>query len=541
MLKAGGDARVNALRRMMMSQPAGGEQDEGLHPAYPLRPVLWAAILASFVAFLDGAIVNVALPAMSDEFGGGLALQQWVVDAYLLTLGALILLAGSLSDGFGRVRILRLGLLLFGAASLACALASSGAVLVAARAVQGVGGALLVPSSLALIMSAYSGPAQGRAIGTWTGWTGTSAIAGPLLGGVLVDMFSWRWIFGINVLPIAATLVLLSRLKDPPPARRRPPVDLAGAVLAAAGLAGTVFGLIEQQRLGWTHPAVLGCLVLGLACLVAFLWWEGRTPYPMMPLELFRSRNFGIGNIATAFIYAALSLGMLMVVLFLQQVAGFSATQAGLATLPVAVLMLLFSASFGGLAGKFGPRVFMAAGPVLLGAGYLLMLAARTPVDFWLQLLPGLVVCGLGLAITVAPLTAGILSAVRPEESGIGSAINNAVSRVAGLIAVAFAAVVTGGTLDDGGFHRVLLVVALLAVAGGLISAWGIRNVPAPAGPPVETPGRAAPETIASEHASGEERAGGAAQDGREEPAGGESGPSVRGAARWNGNRRQQY
>ena len=465
--------------------------DGRLDPA--LRPVLWAAILASFIAFLDGAIVNVALPAISADLGGGLALQQWVVDAYLLTLAALILIAGSLSDSFGRIRILRLGLVLFGAASLACALAPTGAALIASRAVQGAGGALLVPSSLALIMSSYQGAAQARAIGIWTGWTGTSAIAGPLLGGLLVDLSSWRWIFAINVLPIAVTLVMLGRLKAEPSVRNRPPVDVAGALLAAFGLAGVVFALIEHQRLGWTHPGIAGSLVLGLASFTAFLRWEGRTAHPMMPLRLFKVRNFGVGNIATAFIYAALSLGMLMIVLFLQQVGGFSATQAGLATIPVAVLMLLLSGTFGGLAGKYGPRIFMAAGPMVLGAGYLLMTGAGVPLDFPARMLPGLLVCGLGLAITVAPLTAGILAAVGPGESGIGSAINNAVSRIAGLIAVAFAGVILGGALDGGGYRRVMVVVAVLAIAGGLISAWGIRNPPAadpsPTGPGVDSPG----------------------------------------------------
>ncbi|SDQ42572.1 DHA2 family efflux MFS transporter permease subunit [Arthrobacter crystallopoietes] len=452
-----------------------------LDPA--LRPVLWVAILASFVAFLDGAIINVALPAMTDDLGGGLALQQWVVDAYLLTLGALILIAGSLSDGFGRVRILRLGLVLFGLASLACALAPAGGVLIAARAVQGIGGALLVPSSLALIMSSYRDAAQGRAIGLWAGWTGTSAIAGPLLGGLLVDLFNWRWIFAINVLPIAVTLVILGRLKLETSVQGRPPLDVVGAVLAAVGLGGTVFALIEQQRLGWSHPGVAVSLALGVVSFALFLWWENRTAHPMMPLRLFRMRNFGIGNIATALIYAALSLGMLVVVLFLQQVAGFSATEAGLATIPVAILMLLLSGTFGGLAGRFGPRIFMAVGPLVIGAGYLMMTAVRIPVDFWTQLLPGLLVCGLGLAITVAPLTSAILSAVGPGESGIGSAINNAVSRIAGLIAVAFAGVILGAVLDDDGFRRVLAVVAILAIAGGLVSAWGIRNLPAEAGP----------------------------------------------------------
>lgn len=284
------------------------------------------------------------------------------------------------------------------------------------------------------------------------------------------------------MLPIAATLLILGRLRPGPAVRNRPPVDLVGAALAAFGLAGVVFALIEQQRFGWAHPGIAGSLALGLASFAAFLWWESRTAHPMMPLRLFKVRNFGVGNIATAFIYAALSLGMLMIVLFLQQVGGFSATQAGLATIPVAVLMLLLSGTFGGLAGKYGPRIFMATGPMVLGAGYLLVTAAGTPLDFPAQVLPGLLVCGLGLAITVAPLTAGILAAVGPGESGIGSAINNAVSRIAGLIAVAFAGVILGGALDVAGFRRVLVVVALLAFAGGLISALGIRNQPA-AGP----------------------------------------------------------
>ena len=304
--------------------------------------VLWVAILASFVAFLDGAIVNVALPAIQGDLGGGLATQQWVVDAYLLSLGALILIAGSLSDTFGRIRILRVGLLVFGLASLACAVAPTGTWLIAARAVQGAGAALLVPSSLALITSTFSGPAQAKAIGSWTGWTGTAFVAGPLIGGGLVEYASWRLVFAINVLPIAATLVVLAGLGKAGigasqravaraaggegaarEGRRR--VDLVGAVLAAVGLAGTVFALIEQQRLGWDSPAVVLTFVAGIVLLAAFLLWEARTPQAMMPLELFRARNFGVGNLSTAFIYAGVSLGPLMVVIFLQEVAGFTA------------------------------------------------------------------------------------------------------------------------------------------------------------------------------------------------------------------------
>ncbi|NVN00584.1 MFS transporter [Arthrobacter sp. SDTb3-6] len=446
------------------------------------RRVLWVAVLASFVAFLDGAIVNVALPALTRELGGGLTTQQWVVDAYLLALGSLILIAGSLSDTLGRVRVLRAGLLIFGVASLACAVAPTALVLILARCVQGAGAALLVPSSLALITSTFSGTAQGKAIGSWTAWTGTAFLAGPLLGGLLVDFASWRFIFAVNVLPIAATLVLLRGLALPSaddagaaagsPGR----VDVPGALLASAGLAGTVFALIEQDRLGWGSPAVVVPFVLGLAALAVFLWWEGRTRAPMMPLGLFRIRNFGIGNVATTFIYAGASLGGLMMVLFLQEVAGFPAALAGLASMPTAVVMLLLAGRFGTLAGKYGPRLFMTAGPILAGAGYLLMATTSRPFNFWLHILPGLLVFSVGMSVTVAPLTSAILGAVRPAQSGIGSAINNAVSRVAGLVAVALAGAMLGGVLDFGSFRRIVAITAGMFIAGGVVSAFGITN-----------------------------------------------------------------
>ncbi|WP_104086425.1 DHA2 family efflux MFS transporter permease subunit [Arthrobacter sp. GMC3] len=447
------------------------------------RRVLWVAILASFVAFLDGAIVNVALPAISRDLGGGITTAQWVVDAYLLALGSLILIAGSLSDTFGRVRILLAGLLVFGVASLACTVAPDATFLIAARAVQGAGAALLVPSSLALITSTFSGPAQGKAIGTWTAWTGTAFLAGPLVGGLLVEFASWRLVFAINVLPIAATMILLKGLDLPRKssdlvAARPSRVDVPGAVLAAVGLAGTVFALIEQDRLGWGSPAVFIPFAVGVAALAAFLWWEQRTPAPMMPLGLFRIRNFGIGNLATTFVYAGVSLGQLLVVLFLQEVAGFTAAQAGLASLPVSIISLLLAGVFGTLAGKYGPRLFMAAGPMLAGVGYLLMTTTAEPFNFWLQILPGQIVFAVGLSITVAPLTAAILGSVPQEQSGIGSAINNAVSRVAGLIAVALVGVMLGGVLDFDSFRRVMVITALLFVAGGVISAMGITNKP---------------------------------------------------------------
>lgn len=443
-------------------------------------PLIAVAVLASFVAFLDGTVVNLALPAIGREFGGGLALQQWILDGYLLTLAALILVAGAISDQFGRLSVLRLGSVIFAVSSLLCALAPSGWVLLAARCVQGVGAAFLVPSSLAMINARFSGTEQARAIGTWTAFTGTAFVVGPLLGGVLVDAVGWRWIFGVNIVPLAVTLYLTTKLSGAEfaaPASRRPSeIDLVGAALNAVGLTGAVYALIEGQRLGFSNPAVAGSLVVGVACLIAFPWWERHTPHPMMPLHIFAARNFAVGNLATVFLYAAVSLGPLIVVLFLQETAHLTATQAGLATLPVPVLSFFLARRFGTLAGMHGPRVYMAVGPLTAAAGYLLMTMAREPFNFWTQVLPGLVVFGLGLSITVSPLTAAILAAVDPTQSGIGSAVNNAVSRIAGLIAVAFTGVITGGSVDFAGFRQGALVTAALLAIAGIVAAVGIRN-----------------------------------------------------------------
>ncbi|GAB7070345.1 MFS transporter [Mycolicibacterium hodleri] len=443
-------------------------------------------MLASFIAFLDGSVVNLALPAIAADFGGGLALQQWVVDGYLLALGALILVAGAVSDQFGRLAVLRAGLGVFAVASLLCALAPSGWILVAARCLQGVGAAFLVPSSLAMINSRFTGAKQAAAIGTWTAWTGTAFVVGPPLGGVLVDTLDWRWVFGINVLPVAATLYLTTRLRDEESSAHRPGrVDVVGAVLCATGLTGAVYALIEEQRLGPTHPAVVTGFVLGVTCLVAFPFWEHRVRNPIMPLQLFTSRNFAVGNLATVFLYAAVSLGTLIVALFLQETVGMSAALAGLATLPLPVLSFFLARRFGTLAGTHGPRIFMGVGPLIAAAGFLLMTTARAPFDFWTQMLPGLIVFGVGLSVTVSPLTAAVLAAVDPAQSGIGSAVNNAVSRVAGLIAVAFMGVIVGAAASGetgsaamtfAGFRYGAVTVAALFVLAGLVSAVGISN-----------------------------------------------------------------
>lgn len=440
------------------------------------RLVLTIAILASFVTFLDGSVINVALPSISDELGGGISTQQWVVDAYLVTLGTLILLAGSLSDTFGRLRILRVGLIGFGVASVLIALAPTALTLIALRGVQGIAGALLVPSSLALIISTFSGPAQARAIGLWTGFTSASFLAGPLIGGLFVDLLSWRLVFAINVVPIAVTLALMTVLHRHEERRPDTSIDWFGAVLGVLGLGGPVFALIEQGTFGWTSPAIWAPFIVGVAALVAFLVRQGRVANPMLPLDLFAVRNFSVGNVATALVYAALSLGGFILVVYLQEVAGFPATLAGLASLPVSLGNIFLSSVFGSLAGRFGPRFFMGVGPIIGGAGYLLMLTTGTHVDYWTQVLPGILVFTVGLSMTVAPLTAAILGAIPERRSGIGSAINNAVSRIAGLIATAFVGVIVGTTLDVGSFHRVVVVTAALLIAGGVVSLIGIRN-----------------------------------------------------------------
>ncbi len=446
------------------------------------RRVLVVAVLAAFVAFLDGSIITVALPAITAELGGGLPVQQWVVDAYLITLGSLILIAGSLSDLLGRVAVLRIGLIAFGVTSLACGLAPTAEVLIAARAAQGIAGALLVPSSLALIMSTHRGAAQSRAIGLWTAWTSAAFIVGPLLGGLLTDAASWRWVFVINVLPIAVTLALLAPFRNERPAER-PPIDVLGAVLGALGLGGVVFALIEQANYGWGSPVVLGPLVIGALGLVGFLVRQATARHPMMPLGLFRQRNFAAGNLATVAIYAALSLAGLVLVLYLQQVAGLSATAAGLVTLPVSVLLIALSSLVGSWAGRLGERWFMAVGPAVAAVGMLLLQAITMPFDLLQQALAGVLLYGLGIAITVAPLTSAILGAIEPERAGIASAVNNAVARIAGLIAIALLGAVVGTTVDDAWLDRALLLCTGLLLAGSVISALGIRTprpIPAP-------------------------------------------------------------
>ena len=438
--------------------------------------VLLVSIFATFVAGLDGSAVTVALPAIATELGGGLVTQQWVVDAYLITLGALMLIAGSLSDIYGRKRILAIGLAGFGVTSLLCAIAPTAEFLIIARAVQGVSGALLVPSSLALIISAFSGPAQGKAIGTWTAWTGIAYLVGPLLGGLLVDLLSWRLIFAINIPAVALTLLMMRRMNLPDATNQHAKVDMFGAVLCAVGLGGPVYALIEQANYGWNSPLVYVPLVVGLLSFAAYLLYERRSSHPMLPLDIFKVRNFAIGNLATTAIYAALSIGTFLITVFLQQVWQFSAVMSGLALLPLTIIMFVLSARFGALAGTYGPRFFMAAGPILAGVGFMLMALSGSEPAYWQQIFPGVLLFGVGLAMTVAPLTAAVLGSIHAEQAGIGSAVNNAVARVAGLIGVAAIGIVLGATLDAGGFQRGMVATGLLLIVGGVISGFGITN-----------------------------------------------------------------
>ena len=446
------------------------------------RLVLAIAVLASFVAFLDGSVINVALPAIMRELGGGLSTQQWVVDAYLITLGALILVAGSLSDVYGRIVILRLGLIGFGVASVLCAIAPNAEVLIVARGVQGIAGALLVPSSLAIILSNFRGAAQARAIGQWTAWTSAAFIAGPLLGGLFVDLLSWRYVFAINVIPISVTLWLLLVLKQKDARQQGISIDYPGAILGVLGLGLPVFALIEQDKFGWGSPIIFLPMAIGVLTFAAFIWREKVAKQPMMPLGLFGVRNFAAGNIATTAIYGAFSIGGFLLAVYLQQVGGYKATFAGLAMLPATIILILLSSWIGGLAGRFGPRLFMTFGPIIGGAGFLYFLMIDETAAYWTQVFPGVILFGLGLTITVAPLTSAILGSIDTAQAGIGSAINNAVARVAGLIAIAVLGLIIGPQLALPGFQRGLLVTAALLFLGGIVSVVGIRN-PATAPP----------------------------------------------------------
>jgi EmrB/QacA subfamily drug resistance transporter len=402
------------------------------------RLALLAAILGSFVAGLDATVVNVALPAIRADLGGGLAAQQWIANAYLLTLGSLILVGGSLGDVFGERRIFALGVGGFGVVSVLCAAAPSVEVLVAGRALQGVFGALLTPSALAVIVAAFPADERGGAVGTWTAWSGISFVIGPLVGGWLVDAASWRWIFAINVPFVLLTLaIVFAAVPARPRGTGHARVDWVGGVLTTFGLAGPVLALIRQPEVGWGSPQVLIPLLGGFALLALFVAHEARTAHPMLPLGLFARRNFSVANLQTFAMYGGLGTTFFLLTLFLQQVAGYDALQAGVATIPTTLVMFTLSARAGRLADRYGPRLFMGLGPLVAAAGLALMLRVGADLNYFTDLLPALIVFSLGLAATVAPLTATVLADADESNAGIASGVNNAIARVANLLCVA--------------------------------------------------------------------------------------------------------
>ena len=414
------------------------------------RLVLVAAILGTTVVTVDSTVVNVALPAIADDLGGGLAGQQWTSNAYLLTLSSLLLVAGSLGDLFGARRVFALGVAGFGVTSIFCALAPTVELLVVARALQGVFGALLTPAALAVIVATFPPDERGKAVGAWTAWGGIGTVLGPLIGGQLVDTASWRWIFAINVPIVLITLFLVLRVvPEGRPRAADAKVDVIGATLCALGLGGMTYGLIEQPLHGWGDPTVAGPLFGGAALFAAFVVWEARSPHPMLPLSLFRRRNFAVGNIETFSMYAGLGLLFFFLVLFLQQVAGYTALEAGTTTIPVTLVMFGFSTRFGALADRYGPRFFMGAGPLIAAVGLAFFMRLDADVDYLTELLPGLLIFSIGLAMTVAPLTATVLADADEHNAGIASGVNNAIARVASLIAIAAVGAVVASTFGS--------------------------------------------------------------------------------------------
>jgi EmrB/QacA subfamily drug resistance transporter len=442
------------------------------------------AIMVSMVVFLDGTVVNLALPATERDIGGGMCSQQWVVDGYLLAVAAMVLPGGAISDLLGRIPVMRFGLVAFGAGCALAATAGSPSMLIAGRLVQGLGGAFLVPGSLALINSSFDRADRPAAIGSWTAWTGTAFAVGPLLGGLAVDFLSWRWIYVLSAIPMAIGFALTFWLRPRPGPAERPRVDVAGAALSAVGLAATVYALIESGRHGWSDPVIRGALVVGVAALLAFVAWQRRAPHPMVPLSLFTTRNFAGANLVTAFVYGGITMGSLAIALYLIEVAGYSATAAGLITLPSPILSLLFARGVGGMAARIGPRIFLMTGPALAGLGLLLIHPTAHGFHVVTDVLPGRILLAIGMVLAVTPMTAVNLSAVKSAHSGIAAAIQNATGRTSALIAVACVGLITANRMTDASFSRLLQVSAALFFIGAVIGGLAIRS-PAVAAEPV--------------------------------------------------------
>jgi len=433
------------------------------------RFTLIAAILGSGIVALDSTVVNIALPTIARTLHGGYSSLQWIVDGYLLTLSSLMLMAGSLGDIYGQKRIFELGVAGFGVTSLLCGLAPSTDLLTLGRLLQGVFGALLVPSSLAVINTTFSSAGRGRAIGTWTAYGGIFVAIGPVIGGLLINL-SWRLIFLVNIpLAIACLFVIRQCVVDPKSTTTSRSIDYVGGLLAAAGLGAATYGLIDGPAQNW-RPQTVGALALGIIMLAAFVVYERFATHPMLPLHLFGSRNFTAANLATLAMYAALGGAIFSVILYLQSAIGYVPLAAGLTFLPVTVLMFLFASKAGSLSGRFGPRFFMSAGPITASFSFLLMLRVTpTTSNYLLYVLPATLVFGIGLVLTVAPLTNTVMSSVDRSHSGIASAVNNAISRIAGLLIIAFLGIIvaaqTTQSIDASGVSLSAPAVSVVHVA----------------------------------------------------------------------------
>lgn len=462
----------------------------------PGRWVLAITVLGSGIAALDATVVNIALPTIGRDFHTGISALQWVMTGYTLTLAAFLLIGGSLGDRFGRRKVYLIGITWFALASAACGFAPDAAFLIVTRILQGVGAALLTPGSLAILEASFAPADRARAIGAWSGLGGVAVAAGPLIGGYLITAVSWRWIFFINI-PIAAAVIALGARHVPesrdPDATGR--LDYTGALTAVTFLTGITFAFIEAPVLGWSSPAVLAMGLIGLAALAAFLVRERRAASPMLPLSIFRERQFTATNAVTFIVYAALTGATFLLPVMLQVVWGYSPLASGLALLPLTVIMLALSARSGRLASRIGPRLQMSVGPVVVGAGLAMLRFSTDGSSYVRYVLPAVIVFGLGLAITVAPLTATAMSSAPAQHSGTASAINNDVARFGGLLAVAVLPALAGITGTSylhpdalaAGFRTAVLISGGLCAAGGVLAAFTITNpsrAPVPAGTP---------------------------------------------------------